>query len=273
MNIAVLASGSSGNSTWIESGNTSVIIDAGISCRRATEAAAGLGLDTGKVSAILVTHEHSDHVSGLGPTARRYDVPIYATGGTRAALAGRTGRCRAWKIIETGTEFEVGELAVSAFAISHDGVEPVGYSVTDGVHRVVVATDMGVVSHAVRHHMSLADCLVLEFNHDERMLLDGGYPWFLKQRILGRQGHLSNEAAARELVMLADGPVSSVILAHLSRENNKPDMALEAASEALLRAGRSDVSVLLSDHSLPMGPVCLGGEVRVGEATVKGAAA
>jgi phosphoribosyl 1,2-cyclic phosphodiesterase len=258
MRVAVLASGSSGNSTWISSDTTTLVVDAGISCRRATSAAEEVGLDVASIGAVLVTHEHMDHVSGLGPLSRRYDIPVYATRGTHGAISKRAGKCRERRTVEPGVDFEVGDLLVSAFAVSHDGAEPVGYSISDGVHRVVIATDMGIVSHAVRQHMSEADCLVLEFNHDERMLMDGGYPWFLKQRILGREGHLSNDAAARELLMLADGPVSTVILAHLSQENNTPEMAMETAMEALVRAGRPDVSVHLSDQRVPMGPVPVG---------------
>jgi phosphoribosyl 1,2-cyclic phosphodiesterase len=273
MKVAVLASGSSGNSTWIASDTTSLIVDAGISCRRVTSTAGELGLDFGTLRAALVTHEHTDHVNGLSPLARRYDVPIYATRGTLGALSARTAKCRDRRIVETGVGFEVGDLLVTAFAVSHDGAEPVGYSITDGVHRVVIATDMGAVSHAVRRHIGEADCLVLESNHDERMLIDGGYPWHLKQRILSREGHLSNDAAARELVMLSDGPLSTVILAHLSRENNTPDRALDTAMHALARAGRSDVSVLLTDQQVPMGPISVGREDYVEKAVATGVTA
>jgi len=258
MKVAVLASGSSGNAVWVSSGSTAVLIDAGISGRRISQAAGGLGLDTAQLSAVLVTHEHSDHVSGLGPVTRKFDVPACATVGTHAAIDRRLGKCPGRTIVEAGTDFEIGDLLVSPFAISHDCAEPVGYSVTDGRASVVVATDLGVVSHPVRHRIGRADCVVLEFNHDERMLLDGSYPWFLKQRIMSNEGHLSNEAAARELVSLADGPMSTLVLAHISRENNTPDLALATARDALERAGRADVDVLLAEQHRATGPICLG---------------
>jgi phosphoribosyl 1,2-cyclic phosphodiesterase len=258
MKVAVLASGSSGNAAWVSSGSTAVLIDAGVSGRRISQAAEGLGLDTTQLSAVLVTHEHSDHVSGLGPVTRKFDVPACATAGTHAAIDRRLGKCPGRTVVEAGTDFEIGDLLVSPFAISHDCAEPVGYSVSDGRTVVAVATDLGVVSHPVRHRIGRADCVVLEFNHDEKMLLDGGYPWFLKQRIMSNEGHLSNEAAARELVLLADGPISTLVLAHISRENNTPDLALATARDALERAGRADVDVLLAEQDRAMGPICLG---------------
>ena len=258
MKVAVLASGSSGNAIWVSSGSTAVLIDAGVSSRRISQAAEGLGLDTAQLSAVLVTHEHSDHVSGLGPVTRKFDVPACATAGTHAAIDRRLGKCPGRTVVEAGTDFEIGDLLVSPFAISHDCAEPVGYSVSDGRTVVAVATDLGVVSHPVRHRIGRADCVVLEFNHDEKMLLDGGYPWFLKQRIMSNEGHLSNEAAARELVLLTDGPMSALVLAHISRENNTPDLALATARDALERAGRADVDVLLAEQDRPTGPICLG---------------
>jgi phosphoribosyl 1,2-cyclic phosphodiesterase len=270
MKIAVIASGSSGNSIWISTGSTAVLIDAGISCRRITAAVEEMGLDPSALSAVLVTHEHSDHVSGLGPVTRRFDVPAYATEGTHAAIDHRLGRCPGRELVEAGTDFEIGDLRISPFVVSHDCVDPVGYAVTDGATRAVVATDLGVVGSPVRHRMGEADCVVLEFNHDERMLIDGQYPWFLKQRIMSSRGHLSNEAAARELVTLSDRPVSTLILAHLSRENNTPELALSTAREALERAGRSDVRVFLSDQEQTVGPVCLGDDETFVDAIMTG---
>jgi len=270
MKVAVLASGSSGNAVWVSGGSTAVLIDAGVSGKRIASAAEDLGLDASSIEAVLVTHEHSDHVSGLGPATRRFDAPAYASAGTHAAIDSRLGKCPGRILVEAGAEFEVGDLLVSPFAVSHDCAEPLGYSLTDGRHRVVVATDLGVVGHPVREWMRGADCVVLEFNHDERMLVDGSYPWFLKQRIMGNEGHLSNDAAARELTRLADGPVSDLVLAHLSRENNTPQLALETATRALKCAGRTDVRIHLAEQTRPVGPVCLGDDARSAETTMTG---
>lgn len=267
MKVAVLASGSSGNAIWVSSGSTAVLIDAGVSGRRISRVAEGLGLDTARLSAVLVTHEHSDHVSGLGPVTRKFDVPACATAGTHAAIDRRLGKCPGRTIVEAGIDLEIGDLLVSPFAVSHDCAEPVGYSLSDGRTVVAVATDLGVVSHPVRHRIGRADCVVLEFNHDERMLLDGGYPWFLKQRIMSNEGHLSNEAAARELVSLADCPMSTLVLAHLSRENNTPGLALATARDALERAGRADVAIHLAHQDRATGPVCLGEDAQLTNVT------
>ena len=267
MKVAVFASGSSGNAIWVSSASTALLIDAGVSGRRISLAAEGLGLDATDLSAVLVTHEHSDHVSGLGPVTRRFDIPACATAGTHAAIDRRLGKCPGRTIVEAGTDFEIGDLLVSPFAISHDCAEPVGYSVSDGRTTVVVATDLGVVSHPVRHRIGQADCVVLEFNHDEHMLRDGDYPWFLKQRIMGNEGHLSNESAARELVSLGDGPMSVLVLAHLSRENNTPELALATARDALERAGRSDVDIHLAKQDRATGPICLGSDALLTNAT------
>jgi phosphoribosyl 1,2-cyclic phosphodiesterase len=271
MKVAVLASGSSGNAIWVSGGSTAVLVDAGVSGRRVAAAAAELGLDTSELAAVLVTHEHSDHVSGLGPVTRRFGVPACATAGTHAVIDTRLGKCPGRTVVEAGTDLEIGSLRISPFAVSHDCVDPVGYAITDGRTRAVIATDLGVVSHPVRHRIGEADCVVLEFNHDERMLMDGDYPWFLKQRIMSNEGHLSNEAAARELVSLADGPVAALILAHLSRENNTPELALATAREALERAGRADVDVYLSNQERALGPVCLGDDEQPTDTAVTGA--
>lgn len=258
MKVAVLASGSSGNAIWVSGASTSVLIDAGISARRVGESMVKLGLSPDDLDAVLVTHEHSDHVSGLGPLVRRHDLPAYATEGTHTAIEQRVRDLRGRIVVRAGESFGVGGLEIAPFAVSHDCCEPVGYSVSDGDATVTVATDLGIVDNAVRDHIWRSDCVVLEFNHDERMLIEGGYPWFLKQRIMGRSGHLSNEAAARELTAMADGPMSVLVLAHLSRENNTPDLAEASAKEALERAGRGDVSVYLADHAEALGPVDVG---------------
>jgi phosphoribosyl 1,2-cyclic phosphodiesterase len=255
MRLTVLASGSSGNAFLISTDTTSILMDAGISARRAARAIAEAGVGESDLAAVFVTHEHSDHISGVGPIARRFDLPVYATRATLRAIGRRAGDGFARVPIAAGDPLTVGDITVRPFSTSHDCADPVGYSFKAGSTRLVVATDLGVVSSTVRDQIARADCVVLEFNHDERMLVDGPYPWPLKQRIMSNVGHLSNETAARELARSTDHPVSTLILAHLSKENNRPRLAYEAAVAALEAAGRSDVAVLLASQEEPLGPV------------------
>lgn len=258
MRIAVLASGSSGNAILISSNSTSVLVDAGISARRLIRAAEDLGVGPESIDAVLVTHEHSDHVAGLSTLTRRLGLPVVASPGTHAAIRPRlAGACERVEV-EGGLEYVIGDLTIAPFATSHDCEEPLGFSIADGVSRTAIATDLGVVGRNVRRHLLEADCAVLEFNHDERMLLDGSYPWYLKQRILSNVGHLSNATAADELVRAGDAPLSLLILAHLSSENNDAELAREAAERALERAGRSDVRVVVAHRSETLGPIAIG---------------
>lgn len=258
MQITVLASGSSGNAILVSGGQTSVLVDAGISARRVKAGAAEAGVNVDSLEAVLVTHEHTDHVSGLGALARRFRLPVHATAGTHRALEPMLAGHELRVFIEPGREFRLGDLEVRAFATSHDCEEPVGFSITDGRHSIAIATDLGVVGRAVRRHLTRADCIVLEFNHDERMLIDGSYPWPLKRRILSNIGHLSNEAAAAELAALADAPATTLVLAHISEENNVPELARAAADEALERAGRGDIQVHVSSQRIAVGPIEIG---------------
>jgi len=261
MQVAVLASGSSGNALLVSADDTHVLVDAGISARRIARELGAVGVEPKDVRAVLVTHEHGDHVSGLGPFVRRHGAPVYATPGTHSRIARLLNGGEKSVAVEAGTTFSIGGLTISAFSVSHDCVDPVGYSFTDGEARLAVATDLGVVGRNVRDHLSRADCVVLESNHDERMLLDGPYPWHLKRRILSNVGHLSNEAAAVEIDLLCDGGVSALILAHISRENNCPELAVETASRVLEERGRSGVEVIAAGHDRVTGPV----DIRRGE--------
>ena len=239
----------------MSSGDTHLLVDAGISARGVAAGVTAAGVDPTDLSAVAVTHEHSDHVSGLGPVARRFGLPVYATGGTHDAVSGRVGALPERRTVEAGSEFSVGSLSVAPFAVSHDCVEPVGYSVFDGEARVTIATDLGIVSGAVRRYLRDSACVVLEFNHDEDMLRSGSYPWALKKRIMSNVGHLSNGAASREILGLGGAPIADIVLAHLSDENNVPDLALAAAAEALSREGRCDVQLHVAAQRSFVGPI------------------
>lgn len=235
LTLTTLASGSSGNCTLVSGAGTHLLIDAGISARRVCKALAALGVAPGDLSGILITHEHSDHISGLATLTKQHHIPVYASPGTGRQLCYRIAAVE--DIItpcNPGTCFQVGRLTVETFPTSHDAAQSMGYTVSDGERKAALVTDLGVVTEAVLAGIQGADLLVVEANHDEEMLQSGPYPYYLKQRILGAQGHLSNEAGGALARMAVEAGASTVILAHLSSENNTPERARCAAERALV---------------------------------------
>lgn len=248
---APLFSGSSGNSTYISAGGTSVLVDAGVSCLKITNEMKKFGAAPDGLQGLLITHEHSDHVHGAGILARKFGIPIYATEGTWEAAKGKLGEIapQNMRIIEAGHPFTIGELDIYPFTIPHDAADPVGYAVSHHGIKVCIATDMGHMSKACFEAVHGSDLLLLESNYDVDMLEAGRYPFDLKKRILGRKGHLSNDDAADAVVRLYADGVKNIILGHLSKENNFPDLAWETTAEMLRSAGiapGSDMSLALA---------------------------
>lgn len=227
ISFTVLSSGSTGNATVVRNADTTLMIDAGLSAKRIEELLQQRELSGSELDGILVTHEHSDHIKGLGAVARKYNLPVYANEKTWTAMAKSTGAIGDGKrkILETGATMEFGSLRVESFGISHDATEPVGYNFYDGSEKLSVATDLGYVSDKVKQAISRADVLVLEANHDVEMLRMGRYPWNIKRRILSDTGHLSNEMAGAILSELLDGYTKRTYLAHLSRDHNMMELA------------------------------------------------
>ncbi|CAG7643205.1 Putative metallo-hydrolase YycJ [Paenibacillus solanacearum] len=224
---SVLASGSTGNAMVVESDEGKVLIDAGLSAKKVEQLLKERGTSAAELNAILVTHEHADHIKGLGAIARKYDLPIYANEKTWAALDQQIGdiaeanRC----VMQTGEMREFGSLQVESYGISHDAAEPVGYCFYDGEEKLSLATDLGYMSSKVKEKIQDSDALVLESNHDVEMLRMGKYPWNIKRRILSDVGHLSNEAAGIGLFDVMTTKTKRVYLAHLSRDHNLMDLA------------------------------------------------
>ncbi|UWZ82693.1 MBL fold metallo-hydrolase [Occallatibacter riparius] len=292
----VLASGSKGNSTVVTGGHTRILVDAGLSCRELFKRMAAAGEDPASLDAIIVTHEHQDHVNGIGVTARKLGIPVYFTEAThRAWMRWLTPRrqmtyaqwleqCRqqaaarqaeaepaececddteaesaeaaaskpateetaksqqekpdpTWlpsvQYFQAGKPFRIGDIAVSPFTIPHDATDPVGFVFEAEGVRMALATDLGYMPPNVKAQLKKLDLLMLESNHDLEMLRDGPYPWQVKQRVLSRVGHLSNDAAAEFLESGYDGQATYVILGHLSESNNLPELARVAAERAL----------------------------------------
>ena len=312
----VLASGSKGNSSIVSSvsatgGSTRILVDAGLSCRELFRRMAAAGEDPNTLDAILITHEHQDHVNGLAVTARKLGIPVYFTEATHRAwvrqvtpqrrityaewaeaykkqkLAAEAlepeatavaveeepapvedaapapgpsldpARLPAVNYFRAGEAFRIGEIAVSPFTIPHDAADPVGFVFTAEGVRLAVATDLGYMPPNVQSQLRRCDLMLLESNHDLEMLRDGPYPWQVKQRVLSRVGHLSNDATAQYLEQTYDGAATYLILAHLSESNNLPELARIAAERALIsKPSLMANRLLLASQHEPLAPIC-----------------
>ncbi len=240
--ICTLASSSRGNASFVAEGETSLLLDAGISLRRLSQGLAPFGTSPGRLSAVLITHEHSDHIMGLPLLAAKYDVPIYCTRGTARALQTQFPNLRGrMRTFFAGDVFSVGDFEISTFPTSHDCAESVGYVMQSGCGKVALATDLGCVTGEVEKALRGVDFLMLEANHDIEKLWMGSYPVGLKKRILGKLGHLNNEDSAGLAVYAARNGTKMIVLVHLSQENNTPNLAIGAVSRALEVSGAGRV--------------------------------
>ena len=260
VSITVLASGSRGNSTVLATSKTRVLIDCGLSCRETCRRLTLQGIAPDSLDAILITHEHSDHVAGVHVMAKRFKLPVYMTAPTHSTWQQQykdsSGNCVCAERLElfaSGKAFSIGEIEVTPFTIPHDAADPVGFRfVAEGV-RVGYATDLGDLTRNVRYHLRGCNALVIESNHDIEMLRTGPYPWAVKQRVLSRVGHLSNEALAEFFTTDYDGSAAFVVLAHLSEQNNHPELARSAAERALgMRPGLWGNRVELASQNEPL---------------------
>ena len=240
VSVSVLASGSRGNTALIESSRARILVDAGLSCRETFKRIRATGLDPRTLSAILITHEHSDHVSGLATLAKRLDVPVFMTGATHQAWArslrdeaGTLPKLAKLEVFSSGRSFQIADITVMPFTIPHDAADPVGFTFRAEGTKVAFATDLGYLPASVCDHLRRCDVLIIESNHDLEMLRVGPYPWSVKQRVMSRVGHLSNDSLAQFFARDYDGGASYVVLAHISEQNNHPEVARRAALEAL----------------------------------------
>ena len=230
--ICVLGSGSRGNCTLIATENTRVLIDAGFSKRETHARLAAIGEPCGGFNAIIVSHEHIDHVRGLETLAADSEAPIYISAITRDTIQWN-GRARKLETITPGERFSVGDFEIIPFTIPHDAADPVAFRIEAQGIRIGVVTDLGYIPEHVKHHVAGCHCLIFESNHDLEMLKVGPYPWHVKQRVMSRHGHLSNLATAEFLRDNFDGAAQVLVLAHLSENNNHPELARMSAEEAL----------------------------------------
>ncbi len=265
VSVSMLASGSRGNCAVVASARTKILVDAGISARETFKRFKSLGEDPRTLAAILITHEHSDHVYGLATLAKKLKVPVFMTGATHQAWAravrnekGEAPRLGKFERFESGCSFQIGDIAVQPFTIPHDAADPVGFTFRAEGVKIGLATDLGYIPVSVRDHLRRCDVLIMESNHDLEMLRGGPYPWAVKQRVMSRVGHLSNEALADFFTSDYDNNATFVVLAHLSEQNNHPEIARRGAEKALaVRGSLFQNRLLLATQSEALAPICL----------------
>ena len=258
LRLAVLGSGSAGNATCIEGGGARILLDAGFSCRELGQRLRAIDVEPHRLDGLVITHEHADHIRGAALFSRKHGVPVYCTAATfRAAGLDRAGvhghGVSAHVAVEPGVPFAIGGLSLLPFPVPHDAVDTVGYAIDSGGSRLGYATDLGHDPAPVRAALRDCDVLMLESNHDVEMLRRGPYPLVVKERVLGRHGHLDNRAAAALIGDVATGRTRRVILAHLSRTNNRPDLALVAARREFERRGRATPALHPAAQAAPSG--------------------
>lgn len=265
VSVSMLASGSRGNCAVVASARAKILVDAGISCREIFKRMKSVGDDAHSLSAILITHEHSDHIYGLATLAKKLRIPVFMTGATHQAWAramrnenGERPKLEKSEPFESGHRFQVGDIEVKPFTIPHDAADPVGFTFRAEGIKIGIATDLGYLPVSVRDHLRGCDVLVMESNHDLEMLRGGPYPWSVKQRVMSRVGHLSNLALADFFTSDYDNSATFVVLAHLSEQNNHPEIARREAEKALAtRGGLFHNRVLLASQSEALEPLRL----------------
>ena len=235
LTVCLLASGSRGNAIFISSGSTSILVDAGLSGIEIERRLKSRGLSPKDLDAILVSHEHTDHIQGVGVLSRRFNLPVYMNSKTEKAAAPQIGRLHDVKNFACGSAFLLHDLTIHPFSISHDAEDPVEFTVSRDGTTIGIATDLGMATAMVKEHLKGCGLLILEANHDEEMLLNGPYPWSVKQRVKSRTGHLSNRASKTLLDEIRHDRLKHVILAHLSETNNTPQKAVNEVGQALSR--------------------------------------
>jgi phosphoribosyl 1,2-cyclic phosphodiesterase len=257
--LTILGSGSSGNCAYLEAGETRILVDAGFSLRQLRQRLASIGRAPENLTGVFITHEHSDHIQGAAALSQKLHIPLYCNRFTREAAESQAGLRLDCRVFETGSTVELGEICVETFSIPHDAQEPVGYLLRTSSGNIGIVTDLGHATRLVLERIKSANVLLLESNHDIKMLQDCPHrPWSLKQRILGRHGHLSNEAAAEAIQQIVSSELRHLYLGHLSRECNRPELARNIMAQCLDKLGANHVHLEVAVQSHPCPTLELG---------------
>jgi len=257
MRFSVLASGSSGNTCYVETEQSRILIDAGLSCRETIRRLELIDVDPATIDALIITHEHSDHIKGAGPLARRLNIPVYLNRSTLKKGLRHLGNLSKPVTIQTGQTITINDLLIDTFTKCHDAADPIGLVIaSDGV-RLGLVTDLGRSTRLLEDRLRGCQALIVEFNHDEMMLENGPYPLDLKRRIKGPDGHLSNRQGLELLRALVHEDLHVVVLAHLSEANNLPEKAFQELKTALENWGHNNTAILLSHQDRPVPLVAL----------------
>ena len=258
MHVTILGSGSAGNCTLIETDQTAILVDAGLSHRQITQRLATVKRSLADIDAILLTHEHSDHTSALAVISKNLPISVYANRLTAEEVKTADGVRIAWRLFTTGSAFAIGDLTIEPFSIPHDASDPVGFRLQNTAHAVAFVTDLGHATKLVHERIRDVDMLVLESNHDLKMLQDDQIrPWATKQRIMSRHGHLSNDDAATVIAEVVSAKLQHVVLAHLSRDCNRPELAQQAVEHKLKQVGATHVRTAVAHQQQPIPTVTL----------------
>ena len=255
--VSVLGSGSRGNATFVKSERVRLLIDAGMSRKEIAKRLEAIGEDPDGIDAVLITHEHADHAAGLKMLVKELPVQAFLTWGTIGALHAEEYELNGSKLVPVppGVPFTIGDVEVLPFSVPHDAAQPVAFSIMCGGAKVTQLTDIGYMPDHVAERLRGSQVLILESNHDLEMLRIGPYPWSLKQRLMGRYGHLSNTAVGRFIRDQYDGAASHVVLAHLSSKNNHPEIAKQEAARAMRDRGFNSVQLTVTSQDEPASPI------------------
>ncbi len=254
LRFSVLASGSGGNACYVETNGARILIDAGLSCREMERRLTAVGVSASRLDGIVLTHEHLDHIRGAGPMARRYNLPLYINSGTLENGQKTLGKIPELRLIETGGSLFINDLVIETFTKCHDAADPMGIVISSNGTRIGLATDLGRSTRLAEERLKGCQALILEFNHDPEMLDEGPYPLYLKRRIKGPDGHLSNQKGGELLRALSHADLRLVVLAHLSKINNDPEKAREEAARVLGTCGLGATGIWVGEQGAP-GPM------------------